>query len=191
MSTKPFFQILSLTTILALAACSTGLHIFDSGYSAIDVGEGRWAVKFDSTEVRSTAEAEANLMVHTARWAIDHNATHFSVYELVIGNETKFRTDADTCDQPRGDLDGERHGHLDHRRDEELAPDHHARRALHGSREHQALEGLSGKDRRRALRREQGARQVPRTARQDDDLQDHRAGTLDELAPRDGAVNRG
>jgi len=101
MTTKPFFRILSLTTILVLAACSTGLHIFDTGYSAIDVGEGRWAVKFDSTEVRSDAEAEANLMVHTARWAIDHNATHFSVYELVIGNETKFRTDSDTWINPR------------------------------------------------------------------------------------------
>lgn len=92
---------LLLISLFALAACSTGLHIFDEGFSATDLGEGRWAVKFDSTEVRSEGEAEANLMVHTARWAIDHGATHFSIHELIVGNETKIRTDTDGWTTPR------------------------------------------------------------------------------------------
>jgi hypothetical protein len=58
-------------------------------------------VKFDSIEVRSDAEAEANLMVHTARWAIDHGATHFTIHELIVGNETQIRTDTDAWITPR------------------------------------------------------------------------------------------
>jgi hypothetical protein len=95
MTAKRIARILLLVPLLALAACSTGLRIFDDGFSATDLGDGRWAVKFDSTQVRSDGEAEANLMVHTARWAIDHGASYFTVHELTIGNETKIRTEGD------------------------------------------------------------------------------------------------
>jgi hypothetical protein len=72
----------------------------DTGFTETDLGEGRWAVKLDSTEVRSDAEAEANLMVHLARWTIDHGASYFTIHELVVGSETKFRTDTDTWHTP-------------------------------------------------------------------------------------------
>lgn len=101
MNLRPTFRLLVLVLVSALAACSTGLRIVDRGFSATDLGEGRWAVKFDSTDVRSDAEAEANLMVHTARWAIDHGATYFTIHELIVGNETKIRTDNDSWSTPR------------------------------------------------------------------------------------------
>ncbi|MBI2214473.1 MAG: hypothetical protein HYU52_12575 [Acidobacteria bacterium] len=92
---------LILGMTLTFLACSTGLRIVDDGFSANDLGEGRWAVKFDSTAVRSNAEAEANLMVHTARWTIDHGASYFTMYELVIGNETRITTDRNTWITPQ------------------------------------------------------------------------------------------
>ena len=87
-------------SLLVLAACASGLRIVDDGFSANDLTEGRWSVKFDSTEVRSDAEAEANLMVHTARFAIDHGASYFTLHELVVGNETKLRTDTEAWTTP-------------------------------------------------------------------------------------------
>lgn len=93
-------RLLLLIPILALVACSSGLRIIGDGFSANDLTEGRWAVKFDSTDVRSDAEAEANLMVHTARFAIDHGASYFTIHELVVGNEVKLRTDTDGWTTP-------------------------------------------------------------------------------------------
>lgn len=93
---RPFLVI----PLLALLSCSSGLRIVDDGFTANDLTEGRWAVKFDSTDVRSDAEAEANLMVHTARFAIDHGASYFTIHELVVGNEVKLRTDTEAWITP-------------------------------------------------------------------------------------------
>ncbi|MGK2856725.1 MAG: CC0125/CC1285 family lipoprotein [Thermoanaerobaculia bacterium] len=93
-------RFLSFIPLLALVACSSGLRIVDGGLSSTDLGEGRWAVKFDSTSVRSDAEAEANLMVHTARFVIDHGASWFTIHELVVGNETKMKTDTEAWTTP-------------------------------------------------------------------------------------------
>ena len=100
MTATRFSRLFLLILLLVLAACASGLRIVDDGFSANDLTEGRWSVKFDSTEVRSDAEAEANLMVHTARFAIDHGASYFTLHELVVGNETKLRTDAEAWTTP-------------------------------------------------------------------------------------------
>jgi hypothetical protein len=86
-------SVLALAAVVLVCSCSTGLRIVDHGFSATDLGEGHWAAKFDSMEVASKEEAEANFMVFSARWTIDHGALYFVVEDLTIDGETKVALD--------------------------------------------------------------------------------------------------
>jgi hypothetical protein len=89
-------NIIALTIGILFAACAPGLRIVDYGFTANDLGEGHWAVRFDSTEVTSKEEAEANFMVHSARWTIDHGGLYFTVEALTVDGDTKFAVDRDS-----------------------------------------------------------------------------------------------
>ncbi len=84
---------IALTMVMIFTSCSTGIRIVDYGFTATDLGDGLWAAKFDSMQVASKEEAEANFMVHSARWTIDHGALYFVIEDLNVDGETKVALD--------------------------------------------------------------------------------------------------
>ena len=88
------------TLALLLGGCSSGFQIDDSGFKATDLGEGRWAVVFESTKVHSAEEAEMNLMYHSAKWTIDHGGVWFTFEGTGSGSETHYQTRSSSGMEP-------------------------------------------------------------------------------------------
>jgi len=91
------------TRLLALAlfaaACSTGgLRIVESGFTAVETAPSQFVVKLESDEIRSTEEAEANLLVHSARWTIDHGGVYFTLSDRIEGHESAIELEKDSTE---------------------------------------------------------------------------------------------
>lgn len=47
-------------------------------------------MKLESDQLRTAEEAEANLLVHSARWTIDHSGVYFVLSDRIEGHESGF-----------------------------------------------------------------------------------------------------
>lgn len=79
-----------LTTLLALGCASSAVRIIDTGFSAVETAPSQFAVKLESDEIRTQEEAETNLLVHSARWTIDHSGFYFTISDRVRGHESSI-----------------------------------------------------------------------------------------------------
>lgn len=81
-------RIAVLASLLAAGCASSGLRIVETGFSAVETAPSQFAVKLESAEIRTDEEAEANLLVHSARWTIDHSGVYFTLRDRISGHET-------------------------------------------------------------------------------------------------------
>lgn len=81
---------LLLLLLTSLGCASSGLNIVDEGFSAVETSPAQFAVKLESDEIRSAEEAEANLLVHAARWTIDHSGFYFTISDRIRGHESSI-----------------------------------------------------------------------------------------------------
>jgi hypothetical protein len=77
-----------LSSLVAVGCASSGLRIVETGFSAVETAPSQFAVKLESAEIRTDEEAEANLLVHAARWTIDHSGVYFTLGDRISGHET-------------------------------------------------------------------------------------------------------
>ena len=81
---------LLLLLLTSLGCASSGLNIVDEGFTAVETSPAQFAVKLESDEIRSEEEAEANLLVHAARWTIDHSGFYFTISDRIRGHESSI-----------------------------------------------------------------------------------------------------
>lgn len=76
------------TTIFVLGCASSGLRIVERGFTATETAPSQFTVKLESDELRTDEEAETNLLVHAARWTIDHGGVYFTLTDRIRGSHT-------------------------------------------------------------------------------------------------------
>lgn len=77
-------------TLLSFGCSSSALRIVETGFTAVETAPSQFAVKMESDEIRTEQEAEANLLVHCARWTIDHSGFYFTISDRVRGHESSI-----------------------------------------------------------------------------------------------------
>jgi len=83
----------------SLIACSSGgIRIVDTGFSAVETSPSRFVVKIESDEIRSKEEAEANLLVHSARWTIDHSGVYFTISDRIEDRDSEIDLEQDSTE---------------------------------------------------------------------------------------------
>jgi hypothetical protein len=85
-----------LIALFALSCASSGLRIVETGFSAVETSPSQFAVKLESDEIRTREEAEANLLVHSARWTIDHSGFYFTLSDRIRGHESEIGLDKES-----------------------------------------------------------------------------------------------
>lgn len=88
--TSPRLFITLLVSFIAIGCASGGLRIVDTGFSAVETAPTQFAVKLESDRIRSREEAEANLLVHSARWTIDHSGFYFTISDRIHGHDSEI-----------------------------------------------------------------------------------------------------
>jgi hypothetical protein len=87
---SPRLLIILIVSLIVVGCASGGLRIVETGFSAEETAPTQFAVKLESDQIRSEEEAEANLLVHSARWTIDHSGFYFTISDRIRGHDSEI-----------------------------------------------------------------------------------------------------
>lgn len=89
----------ALISFFTLGCASGALRIVESGFTAVETAPTQFAIKLESDQIRSDEELEANLLVHSARWTIDHSGFFFTISDRVRGQESEIDLEQDSREE--------------------------------------------------------------------------------------------
>lgn len=85
--------------VLPASCRSARIRIVPNAFTATETAPSQFTVKLESDEIRTAEEAEANLLVHAARFTIDHGGFYFTIADRVVGSEAEFNVSKQSEEQ--------------------------------------------------------------------------------------------